>query len=260
MEKPYSKQGFEDALEAFRKQTEILARLTESLTGCSDRILQAVGPIAVAAEGSCRSVLILTERDQIRDALVTARTALLSIINACFILAEGSIAAERAYRHAMQKAIRDLRREIRTKDLTILLSWSNSHDVERIKDSIPGIRDWLSEFERKNGKERIQWTQESTNEQIEKVTEKYGKEVGAYLQMGVAVIYRHASEIAHGTLFGELWYLGFLSPGEFPHTREDLNLGPRNKATAVLAALSFCVLSVIRVLSQEFSGLRELSA
>ncbi len=91
-------------------------------------------------------------------------------------------------------------------------------------------------------------------EQIEAITRKYGQKIGSFLLMGIATIYRHASEIAHGTLFGELWFLGFTTPGDYPVTKSDLNSGPRKRATGMLGALSFCVLTLVKVLSDEFGN------
>jgi hypothetical protein len=70
--------------------------------------------------------------------------------------------------------------------------------------------------------------------------------------MGMVVIYRHGSEIAHGTLFGQSWHLGFTTPGDYPLDRAQLNLGPRKRATTMLAVLGFCVFALIDILNREF--------
>jgi hypothetical protein len=254
---PYPKEEFEAALKTLRLQTDILAKLTEAMLRHRAPILKAVGPIAVAAEGSCKSVILLVEHDEVRDAFVCARTALLSIINACFILAEGQAAADRAERHAIQKAVRDLDRVTSTKDIRIVIRWSGADDLKR---QFPELDALLREFEWQSGKEKTKWTDENENQKIESITRKYGDRLGAFLLFGMAAIYTHASEIAHGTLFGEHWHLGFASPGDYPLNREELNLGPRKRAFTMLSVLSFSVFALIEILGREFPDVKNYSS
>jgi hypothetical protein len=252
----YPKQQFENALECLRAQTGVLERVTEDMTRhAGHKILTSAGPIAVAAESSCKSVVLLVEHDQIRDAFVCARTALLSIINAGFILAEGEEVANRAQRHAIQKSVRDLDRLIEAGAIKFAIHWSGT---DELKKKFPELESLLGEFTSAKGREITKWTVESEFQKIASIARKYGEGVGSYLLIGMAVIYRHGSEIAHGTLFGESWHLGFTTPGDYPHDIEQINLGPRKRATTMLAVLGFCVFALIDVLSREFGDLRSL--
>ena len=251
---PYPKEQFESALECLRAQTGVLERVTADMVRhAGHKILSAAGPIAVGAESSCKSVLLLIEQDQVRDAFVCARTALLSIINAAFILAEGEKLADRAQRHAIQKSVRDLDRLIEAGSIKVAIRWSGTDELKR---KFPELESLLREFARANGKEITKWTDESEHQKIELIAHRYGDRVGGFLLMGMAVIYRHGSEIAHGTLFGQSWHLGFTTPGDYPLDQEELNLGPRKRAVTMLAALGFCVFAFVDILSREFGDLR----
>lgn len=250
--KPYSEQKFRAALAALRKQAHLLDKLTDvMIEQPSTLISRAVGPLVVATLASCRSVLLLTSHDHIRDAFVTARTTLLNIVNACYILSEGESAADRAHKHAIQKAIRDLDREMKMDDFTLTLKWSGVDELKRN----PRFDAALREFTRKNKTERRHWAIHDLKEQLAIIDRKYGHRLAGFLLFGMLCIYRHASELAHGTLFGMIWHLGFTSPGEQPETREEINLGPRNRAALMASVLCFCIHSLVEILAREFPSL-----
>jgi hypothetical protein len=146
-----------------------------------------------------------------------------------------------------------LDRSIEAGGIKIAIRWSGTDELKR---KFPELESLLGEFASAKGKEITKWTAESEHQKIESIARKYGDGVGSYLLMGMAVIYRHSSEIAHGTLFGESWHLGFTAPGDYPQDLEQLNLGPRKRATTMLASLGFCVFALIDVLTREFGELR----
>ena len=253
---PYPKELFENSLRCLRDQTRILSEMSEDMLRLAgNKILCAAGPIAVGAESSCKSVLLLMEHDQARDAFVCARTAFLSILNAAYIFAEGEKTAEQARRHSLQKSVRDLERLAEAGNMKFAFGWKGS--VDELKQKFPEIRSAIDNFtDRRSGRERTNWSGKSEPEKIDVIARKYGDRVGGFLLIAMAAIYRHASELAHGTLFGAHWHLGFTTPGDYPETRDELNLGPRKRACSMLSALAFCVFVLIDIQSREFSDFR----
>jgi hypothetical protein len=252
---PYSKVEFDAAIAALSEQAAILDALTDrTIHEPRTAVSRATGPLTVALHDSCQSVTLLVENDHIRDAFVTARTALLTAINACFIFAEGEPMGARAHRHALQKGIRDLDRELNAGGLKLTLKWAGADAAK----SAPDFSSLLQEFTTSRGKEQKHWTTETIEQQIAAISRKYGERLAGFMLVAMMVIYRHASEIAHGTLFGEWWHLGFTPPGPYPQTRDDLNLGPRGRASLMMACLSFCVYSVVSISAKEYPHLRDL--
>jgi hypothetical protein len=173
---------------------------------------------------------------------------------ASFIFAEGEPMATRAHRHAVQKGIRDLDRELTACSLRLTLKWAGADAAK----SAPEFGSLLQEFTTRSGKEQKQWTSETVEQQIAVISRKYGERLAGFTLFAKMIIYRHASEIAHGTLFGELWHLGFTPPGPYPQTRDDLNLGPRGRASLMMVGLSFCVYSTVSIFAKEYPHLRDL--
>src|SRR5205807_4645398 len=130
-----------------------------------------------------------------------------AIVNTCFIMAEGKAAADRARRHAHQKSYRDLDREICGTGLRLV---STAKDEQA---SNPGLQADLALFTHRNGRENIQWTDENIPERIATIERKYGRASATGLRFALFAIYRHSSEIAHGSLFGALFSLGLTLPG-----------------------------------------------
>ena len=110
----------------------------------------------------------------------------------------------------------------------------------------------LKNFTTKAGKEKRAWTDENTEQQLGAVVKKYGGRLGGFLAFGLLTIYRHASEIAHGTLFSMWWKLGFTNPGEWPESSQDLDANVRDKAVLAIFTLNFCLYALIAVVSNEY--------
>ena len=167
----YSEDRFYAALSALRKQSHILYRLTDSLlperhTG----ITKAIGPLIVAAHASCESIILLSRHEKFADALVTARTVLTTAINVCFICAKGQGAAERAMRHAIQKAYRDLDRHVALNGMSLIMKWHGP--IGELGKIVPGLESALKDFTTKGGKEKRTWTDENIEQQLGAVAKK----------------------------------------------------------------------------------------
>lgn len=253
----FSPHDFYTALSGLRGQVDTLEKLFKSIIDIGgplrqNAVMRAVLPLVASLSSSCDSVLTLARVPHYGDAWVAARTAFLTIVNICFIAAKGDAAAERAWRHAYQKGYRDLDRTVSINDIRWVLRWEGKARIDL--NQMPELKRAVDEFSRKNGTERTAWTDEALDEQIAAIDEKFGSDVATRLAFGRLVIYRHASELAHGTLFGWLWQLGFTTPGGEPKLSSDFEDTPRDNAFIALIALSVCVQVAIEIVSKVISN------
>ena len=131
-------------------------------------------------------------------------------VNIAFILAEGDQAADQALRHAHQKSLRDLSRRSEVGGQTIQLEWSGVDGLD-IPEELQAA---VEEYTTRSGGERTQWTQENINARIARVGEKLSEPAMTSLHWARFAVYRHSSEILHGTLFGVMFFMGQTAPGK----------------------------------------------
>jgi hypothetical protein len=77
----------------------------------------------------------------------------------------------------------------------------------------PELQKDLAMFTWPKGREKTSWTELSVSERIEVVHRKHGPRASGGLEFALHAMYRHGSEIAHGSLFGALFSLGLTMPG-----------------------------------------------
>jgi hypothetical protein len=172
--------------------------------------MKRVLPIILrGAEGSCRSILKLTEAgvgSGVRDCFSIARSVVETLINVCYILAEGDGTAARMERHAQQKVFRDLGRYSSVAGLQIWMRTGGQPNP----DDIPGLNEALAEFTSKKDREITEWVSVNIEKRLEIIAARYGWPVQFPLQAAFFMIYRHSSEILHGTLYGTLFFISGL--------------------------------------------------
>lgn len=240
----------------FNKQIQLLEQARISVMQESTERWSVLGPLLYAAVDTSGSVLSLAQTSKVRDCYVLARTAFETIINICFICAKGDEAARRAKNHALQKAYRDLSRELDINGKKLTVKWNG--EVKR--DSNPELQAALDEFTSKKGREITSWTPETIQKQIEIIDTRYGKRISTNLQFALISIYRHASEIAHGTFFGALFALGLTSPSGPPKSPEELQNHQRQNLSMLLMMLGLTTSALIMVLAEEMPSLANLVA
>jgi hypothetical protein len=238
----------------FTKQVQLLEQARISTMQESTERWSVLTPLLYAAIDTSGSVLSLAQTGKVRDCFVLARTAFETIVNICFICAKGDEVARRAKNHALQKAYRDLSRELNISGQKLTLKW-----IGEIKsESNPELQAALAEFTSKKGREITSWTPETVQEQIETVDACYGKRISIHLQFALMSIYRHASEIAHGTYFGALFALGLTSPSGPPKSPEALQNYQRQNLSMLLMMLGLATSALIKVLAEEIPSLSDL--
>jgi hypothetical protein len=152
---------------------------------------------------SIHSVLRLTENIDmaIRDCFGIARSTSELAVNVAYIVASPVEIARRAQQHAMQKSYRDLVRAGSVGGTAFNLSRSNVPP----SSGIPGMDAALALFTDKKGREVRDWTDDNIDKRIE-VVAALSKAASTSLSGSVFAIYRHSSELLHGTYFGVVHY------------------------------------------------------
>lgn len=193
---------------------------------------------------SLSSFQFLVRRLALRDAYVIARVIYETSVNACFLLTEPEKLSERASTHAKQKALRNLVRAIELAGTSIFEF--KAQGAEELLGN-PTHQDWLKEFTSKSGREITAWTPENVQQRLEAVYVKFGHEQTRGLAFGL-LMYRNASEIAHGTLFGTLFSWGAMEPSRPLKSPSDLASFRRSELRHLLKLVSFSLESVVQII------------
>jgi hypothetical protein len=236
----------------FKDETAILRGILTVITTESGVIWVVCRYMVYVLVQTCESIVLLSEKGYSRDSYILARTLFESIVNVCFICAQGEAAANRAIRHAKQKSYRDLKRELVINERVFTLEWLAHVDIEKDLD----LKDALGEFTSKKGREITDWTPETLLEQVKIVDAHYGEEVGVRLQFAFAMIYRHASEYIHGTFFGALHAFGLTDPIS-PH--EDVEAKRRSDLNSLLLMLTTAIIGMTVTISKELPALKGIA-
>lgn len=186
---------------------------------------------------SGHSILKLTETIDmsIRDAFPLARSIIEGVVNICFIMAEGVEAAQKASRHAEVRAFRDLKRTWEIAGMSL----SVSHSGELSPTEVARLEAMLPEFTTKRGSER-DWTDKTLKQRLETIALRFSSSTMTVLNASAFNIYRHASEIVHGSYFSACFFWGLTLPGRpRPTSRDDLMLTLADHQFSVLMSTAF---------------------
>lgn len=178
-----------------------------------------VFPAMLQALGSSSNTLLRLSDEpglQSRDCFSVARSIVELAVNVCYICAEGEAAAARAERHVNQKAVRDLDRESSVGGQTIRLR-SSAREALRLPEETAKI---IDEFTARSGRE-MGWTDLSIDARCEKVGQLLGNNVLTLLHWARFAVYRHSSEILHGTFFSAIFFMGQTDPRGAPSSPDE---------------------------------------
>jgi hypothetical protein len=201
----------EELREVLFRETRLLDSLIHSLSEPKEpydadaAVIRDVIVLMIQALGvSIHSILRLTEHIDmsIRDCFGIARSASELAVNIGYITASPISVAERARQHAMQKSYRDLERTGSVGGASFKISRSKIPSPA----SIPGMQAALAAFTDKKGREIRDWTDENIDKRIETVAAHLSRDASLSLSGSVVSIYRHGSELLHGTYFGVVHY------------------------------------------------------
>jgi hypothetical protein len=198
---------------------------------------------------SCQSLFILAAHRKMRDCFICARAIFDNALNIGYYSVKGEETINLAYDHALQKSYRDLRREIEIKDIKLIIGLK---DINSIPKS-DRLRKSLEEFTSKKGLEIRNWTDDNIYKKIELINEKFGDGVGVPFTMAFYYVYRHASEIIHGTIFGAMFNLGMTQlRHEWPTEKKYISEYYNTLITMVILNINLVVSCVISILESHY--------
>lgn len=219
-------------------------------------VLRIVFTMIHMAGISAHSVLKLTEEPslQTRDCYPIARSIVESVVNVVFILAQGREAAERADRHAQQKAYRDLKRKSTAGGWTMTIG----SDVKLSPDDEGHMSALVAEFTTSRGREKRDWTDESVTDRIDTAAKRFPEALVMLLHAAMFNIYRHASEVLHGTYFAAMHFWGLTTIGRpSPKDRGDLLRTLSEHQFSVLMSTIFALTALLEC-AGDYVGTPEL--
>jgi hypothetical protein len=191
---------------------ELASKLrTETLQIPSD-ISHAIVPLCTAIANSTNTLLELSDGPglQTRDCYSISRCIVELGVNVCYIMANGSEMAKKAYRHAQQRMFRELEKESRIGTGKVKVSVPGRPEIE----DIPGMREAIDEFSTARGKAK-DWTDKNLEQRIESVGERFGHNIQGDLDFASFIVYRQASEVLRGSLYSTLHFFA-ISGGSKP--------------------------------------------
>jgi len=235
-------------------QTRLLDHLIRNLVqlDSSDAELREVADTIIlmlqSVGVSIHSILRLTESIDmaIKDCFGISRTVSEMSINVAYIAASDVEVARRAKAHAFQKQFRDLERLSTTADVEIGVA---SNSVPSASD-IPGMSEALEMFTDKKGKEIRDWAADSLDNRIRKV-EDVSATASTSLAGSKFSIYRHSSELLHGTYFGVIYFWTSPSGGQLDRNQFE-DQWVHNHFVTVFTAAFFGVIGAIECCSSRF--------
>src|SRR5690606_35980765 len=116
-------------------------------------------------------------------------------------------------------------------------------------DAIDGLKEALEEFS-KNGREITDWTPLNISRRIAAIS-NFDPGAGVALGGALMAVYRHASELLHGTYFGVLYFWSV--DGQPPRGKDHFNEQWLTHFTAIFVALFFSASAIIRVCARRFN-------
>ncbi|MBF0268633.1 MAG: hypothetical protein HQL44_08570 [Alphaproteobacteria bacterium] len=229
---------------ALHKITSVEGGGSKELTSTvrvASMLLQAIGV-------SVHSLVKLTATLDmgIRDCFGIARSISEGCLNIAYILAEGEDAANKAIRHAFQKNYRDLKREGEFGGFRFLVGVAGEIPSPA---SVPGLEDSLKEFSDKKGRGKG-WTEKSVEDRLSSVRNRFGRK-GIGLFGAVLSIYRHSSEILHGSFSGVSYF--WTGGDSLPKNREEVDALFLSHFISVFGAAFSAISDVLDVIAAEYN-------
>ncbi|CAA6813820.1 MAG: Unknown protein [uncultured Sulfurovum sp.] len=234
---------------------EMIHAISASEIGFSE-LTSVIGPILTLNEETIRSVILLAENNHNRDLIILSRPFLESVINVGFICAEEDKAVISSKKYAYQKGYRDLFRGIELNNFKIKSGFSDYID-EFEKAAPKAMKEALSDFTTKKGREVMSWTPETTKKKLETIGMKYGEYVNGLLSFAFFSIYRDVSEIIHNSYYGVRIYLGMQQKdmSSFKNAEEAAKyFGDHQEklATLIIQQINISINAILNIISQKF--------
>jgi len=186
-------------------------------TVVSPKIAKVLFFLLQGAGSSTNTLLDLSDGPGLhtRDCYGIARSIVETLVNACFVMAGGETTAKQAIDHAIQKSYTDLSRESKIGESVISAAYTGKTNLKNATE----LKNLVAKFTSRSGREKG-WTDESIDDRIAMIGNKFGCSVLTSLHGARFSIYRHSSEFLHGTLFSAYLFFGISAPNGYPNNEK----------------------------------------
>ena len=191
---------------ALFKQTQLLEKVKNKFQDAEDHRGMSISFTLNSIIETTRTILLISKRN-VRDSYALSRILFDATLNIGYYSINDEL-VRKAINHASQKSFRDLFRDINLEDGTVINSFNGINDFTIPKK----LKEALYEFTNSKNKEIREWSPESKMnvfKKIELISSEIDEDIGSVLNFCLFSIYRHSSEVIHGTLFGSFFGLGF---------------------------------------------------
>lgn len=211
--------GIVNALIAVIIQDESAKHLRKENIPIPEVIVEVLPPMLQAVGSSSYTLLRLSDCPglQTRDCYSISRSIVETAVNICYIISEGQSAAERALSHARQKSYQDLERVSKIGSNMLRLLYTGRPDPSTVE----GLEAEIAQFTSRTGREKG-WIDLNIDDRINVVGQHFSESVLSSLHFARFMVYRHSSEVLHGTFFSTLYFFGVTEPSNSHRKPEDM--------------------------------------
>ncbi len=221
----------------------VLVRRTLAKAENTANSASSVFPFIDSVLDSAESLRMLAHHAKLRDSYVIGRVIYETSVNTCFLLTDPVVLVNRAVTHANQKTLRGLVREIELCGEQIFTY--KMPGIEALMND-PANQKALYEYTSRSGREITSWTPENVQQRLEAIHSKFSAEKIRGLAFGL-LLYRHSSEIAHGTLYGTLFSWGASEVGAPLKSSEDIGKFRHKELRLLLKLISYSLESLVSI-------------
>jgi hypothetical protein len=219
----------------------------EPLDASSPDINRVIKAIMHMIGISAHSLLKLCEEVNLsaKDGYPIARAIIEGAVNVAYLMASDPEILRKAQRHAEFRAFRDLNRQENMGGWTMQAGYQielPAHQLERL-DSM------ASEFTTAKGRDK-DWTELSIRQRLDAAAAVFKSTSLVSLNVAAFNIYRHASEVIHGSYYGALMIYGMNIPRSGKPNGDEFRLVFLDHQFSVLMTAIFAVAGLVECFAQ----------
>lgn len=239
--------------EAYLQHIYLLKKVTEYEPDIKDSLKMMYLFYATRIIESSDTLLLLSVHNKLNDSYAISRMILETATNVTYIATKPKDLIDKSLEYAHQKIYRDLDRSLKIGKLSFGIKFNNVDAViktDKLENSIKKFTD------EKTGEEIRDWTgvdKKTITKKIEHIAETFGESIGIAFVAPMFVVYRHSSEILHGTTFGAMHSLGLTKlKHETPQTPEEIKDYQEKTLANILLSFNLLLNCVIKVYLQKY--------
>lgn len=239
--------------EAYLQHMDLLQKVTQSEPNIKDSLKMLFLIYSSRIVESSDTLLLLSVKNKLNDSYAISRMILETATNISYIATKPNDLINKSLEYAHQKMYRDLDRSLSIGNLNLSIKFKGIDDIIKSDKLDNAIKKFTN---KETGQEIRDWTgvdKKTIVQKIEKITEVFGEHIGIVFLTAMYVVYRHSSEILHGTTFGAMYTLGLTQlKDQRPLKQEELKKYQEDELKNILYSFNLLLNAVIRIFLQKF--------